>query len=155
MAEKHLVCQGAVCQCIFGSSSDTLQVNTRPNHYINDTSSEKATATTVDIGKTFKNNSFGSCSQRKGNPCIVTVTKWNNYYKNVTLHHTGKVLLEDSTADCPVGGVGCIRIIFHGQQPELSKSNFYQADPALHEVLNPVGDIEEIQQKTEDIYDAY
>jgi hypothetical protein len=65
-----------------------------------------------------------------------------------------KILLEDSTASCPSGSRGCIKIIFHGQQAELSRQNIKKADAAIHEMLNPAGDTEEIQLEAEDIYDA-
>lgn len=37
MSEKHLVCQGAVCRCDFGTTTDKLMVKTQ----VNDTSTIK------------------------------------------------------------------------------------------------------------------
>ncbi len=157
MKKKHYVCQGAICRCLYGNAPDKLVVKTQNYHYINDKyGSSKLTVTTADVGATFEKNSFGSCSKKNNSPCTVAVTQWNGYYEKVTIvsKGEGKALLEDSTADCPVGGSGCISIVFHGQQAELSKSNFRKVDPQLCDLMNPAGDMENIQQESEEIYDA-
>ncbi|MDR2122310.1 MAG: hypothetical protein LBP34_04210 [Flavobacteriaceae bacterium] len=48
------------------------------------------------------------------------------------------------TATCLVVGSECIKIIFHGQETELSRKNSHTADSFLNEMLNPAGDVEEI-----------
>ncbi|MGM5630057.1 DUF4280 domain-containing protein [Apibacter raozihei] len=156
MKEKHLVCQGAICQCLFGSATDTLKVKTQSKRYINDREAKtKLVATHQELGATFENNSFGSCSQKNGNPCTVSVTEWADYYENVTLEdNKGKILLEDSTATCPTGGSGCIKISYHGQQAELSKKNYQRVNSFIAEALNPAGDMETVQESAENIYDA-
>lgn len=156
MKEKHLVCQGAICRCIYGSNTDILRVNTQSKRYINDSEGKyKLIATNCELGATLEKNTFGSCARKNGNSCTVFITEWQDFYEEVKLEDNGgKILLEDSTASCPVGGSACIQIVFHGQQAELSKKNFQCADPLIHEALNPAGDIENIQQLTEDIYEA-
>lgn len=64
MSEKHLVCQGAVCRCDFGTTTDKLMVKTQSKRYINDKDGkEKLMATHANIGATFEKNSFGSCKK--------------------------------------------------------------------------------------------
>ncbi len=73
MSEKHLVCQGAICKCNFGTTPDKLKVNTQSRRYINDKDGkQKLTATHVDIGSTFEKNTFGNCSKR----IILLVQQW-------------------------------------------------------------------------------
>ncbi|TWP31075.1 DUF4280 domain-containing protein [Apibacter muscae] len=156
MEEKHVTCQGAICQCTYGSTTDKLKVYTQTKHYINDKNKDyKLVATHKELGTTFENNSFGSCSLRNRNPCTVSVTGWNGFYEKVTLEENGgKALLEDSTADCPTGGKGCIKIIFHGQQAELCKANFHKVDSSICNAMNPTGEMEATQEMEEEIYDA-
>ena len=57
MAQKHLVCQGATCQCQFGNAPDKLKVLTQTKAFINEEEpQEKLVATTADIGATFEKN---------------------------------------------------------------------------------------------------
>lgn len=133
MSEKHLVCQGALCRCNFGSSPDKLKVLTQSKRYINDKDgSNKLMATHKDIGKTFEKNTFGSCAKMNNNPCQVVVTQWSGYYEKITLEdNKGKALLEDSKATCPIGGTDCIIILNHGQTAEVSSQNVKNADKAV------------------------
>ena len=90
MSEKHLVCQGAVCQCIFGTALDTLKVKTQKKHFINDLEGEeKLIATDQDLGKTLENNTFGSCAKLNNNPCQAMITEWSGFYDKVTLEANG------------------------------------------------------------------
>lgn len=125
MSEKHLVCQGALCRCNFGTTPDKLMVKTQNKRYINDKEGvNKLMATHVDIGKTFEKNTFGSCSKMNNNPCQVSVTEWSGYYEKITLEENGgNALLEDSKATCPIGSKDCISIINHGQTAELTSQN--------------------------------
>lgn len=133
MSEKHLVCQGAICKCQFGTTPDKLKVKTQSKRYINDMDgSDKLMATHVDIGKTFEKNTFGSCAKMNNNPCQVTVTQWSGYYEKITIEdNNGKALLEDSKATCPIGAPNCITIIFHGQTAEVSEQNIKNADKSV------------------------
>ncbi|MBT2622260.1 MULTISPECIES: DUF4280 domain-containing protein [Chryseobacterium] len=130
MSEKHLVCQGATCKCNFGTTPDKLKVKTQSKRYINDKDGgDKLIATHMDIGKTFEKNTFGSCAKLNNNPCQVIVTQWSGFYEKITLQdNSGKVLLEDSKATCPIGGPDCIMIINHGQTAEATKKNAKNAD---------------------------
>jgi len=65
MAQKHLVCQGAICQCQFGNAPDKLKVLTQTKAFINEKEpQEKLVATTADVGATFEKNTFGLCQMQ-------------------------------------------------------------------------------------------
>ena len=146
MSEKHLVCQGAICQCNFGTAPDKLMVKTHKKEYINDADgTQKPIATTKDISKPFEKNLFGNCSKLNNNPCQVNVTEWKGFYDKVTLENGGKILLEDSKATCAVGPPDCIKIIFHGQVAEISGSSVKNAGPDTVAALNPLVDTDEME----------
>ncbi len=139
MSEKHLVCQGAICKCNFGTLPDRLKVLTQKKRYINDKDgSKKLMATHSDIGKTFEKNTFGSCAKLNNNPCQVIVTAWSGFYDKITLEdNQGKALLEDSKATCPIGSRDCITILNHGQTAEISQKNINNADKEVLAELIP------------------
>lgn len=151
MSEKHLVCQGATCQCKFGTTPDKLKVKTQNKRYINDKDGkEKLTATHKDIGKTFEKNNFGSCAKMNNNPCQVVVTEWSGYYEKIVIEdNKGKVLLEDSKATCPIGGKDCIDIVNHGQKREVTSRNFKNADNDVLVEICPFIDFMEISDNLE------
>ncbi len=83
MAGKHLVVDGAMCMCNFGTSPDNLKVKTHQQEYANDKDgAAKYIASTKDIGSTFQKNSFGSCAKQKNNPCTAVVTEWKGFYEH-------------------------------------------------------------------------
>lgn len=145
MSEKHLVCQGALCRCNFGTTPDKLKVLTQSKRFINDKEgSQKLMATHMDIGKTFENNTFGTCAKLNNNPCQVVVTQWSGFYEKITLQdNNGKALLEDSKATCPIGSPDCITIINHGQIVEASAQNVENADKEVLAELFPFVDLSE------------
>ena len=156
MSEKHLVCQGAICKCQFGTTPDELKVKTQSKRYINDMDgSDKLMATHVDIGKTFEKNTFGSCAKMNNNPCQVTVTQWSGYYEKITIEdNNGKALLEDSKATCPIGAPNCITIIFHGQTAEVSEQNIKNADKSVLTEFFPFVNLYEEEEDTNDEEDG-
>lgn len=138
MSQKHLVCNGAVCQCKFGTTPDKLKVQ-QTDYYINEQDpSKKAIANTLDIGQPFEANTFGSCKKMNNNPCKPAITQWQDFYEKVTLQNGGKILLENSKAICSVGGSPCVEITFHGQVAEVSKNNVNKADEQVQVILNPL-----------------
>lgn len=138
MSEKHMVCNGAVCQCKFGTTPDKLKVK-QTDYYVNDPDgSQKSIANTMDIGQPFVANTFGSCKKMNNNPCKPSITEWKNYYDKVTLQNGGKILLEDSKATCAVGGSPCVDITFHGQTAAPGKSNAAKAEDDVQATLNPL-----------------
>jgi len=154
MSEKHLVCHGAICQCNFGVMPDKLSVKTHQKEYINDADgSVKLIATDKDIAKPFEKNNFGPCAKLNNNPCQVVVTEWKGYYEKTILANGGKILLEDSTATCAIGGSGCIKITFHGQTAEISNVNANNANTEVMAVLNPMVDSDDV--KEDDTPDYY
>lgn len=140
MSEKHLVCQGAVCRCDFGTTTDKLMVKTQSKRYINDKDGkEKLMATHVDIGATFENNSFGSCKKLNNGPCAPVVTKWEGFYDQIIVQdNNGKALLEDSKATCAVSNTSSIKITFHGQTAEPTQQNVNNARPEVLAQLVPL-----------------
>lgn len=140
MAEKHLVCEGAMCMCKFGAAPDKLKVLSHKKEYINDPDgSEKLLATTMEIGTTLEKNTFGACKKQKNNPCVAAITEWKGFYTEVTLSNGGNPLLEDCKATCPIGGAGCIEITFHGQVAEMGPQNDENADDEVMAQLYPFG----------------
>ncbi len=153
MSEKHLVCQGAVCRCNFGTAPDKLKVLTQTQRYINDKEgSKKLMATNKDIGKTFEKNLFGNCSKLNNNSCQVNVTQWIGFYKKITLEeNNGNALLEDSKATCPIGSPDCISIVNHGQTAEVSQKNVKNADKQVLMELFPFTEMGDYIRKTDQI----
>ena len=165
MSQKHLVCQGATCQCQFGNAPDKLKVLTQTKAFINEEEpQEKLVATTADIGATFEKNTFGLCQMQPlpgggYKPCQAMVTQWSGAYENVTYEeNNGHPLLEDSKATCPIGGKDCINIINHGQVAEITNRNLHSADPIKMDMINPFMDfgkfVNDILTKP-DITEAY
>lgn len=140
MSEKHLVCQGATCQCQFGKTPDKLKVLTQTKRFVNDSDgAQKLIATHMDLGKTFEKNTFGSCSKLNNGPCQVVVSEWKNFYDKVQVsENSGNPLLEDSKATCPIGAPDCITIINHGQTAAVSEQNVKNADQEAMVHLCPV-----------------
>lgn len=139
MAEKHIIVQGAICQCNFGTIPDKLKVLTNTKNFGNDQNGkQKPIASTLDIGPTFEKNMFGSCLKKNNTPCIAIVTQWSGCYEQSFLENGAKVLLEDSKATCPIGGTDCIKIIHHGQVAEPSLKNFENVDKDVQKNLNPI-----------------
>ena len=165
MSQKHLVCQGATCQCQFGNAPDKLKVLTQTKAFINEEEpQEKLVATTADVGATFEKNTFGLCQMQPlpgggYKPCQAMVTQWSGAYENVTYEeNNGHPLLEDSKATCPIGGKDCISIINHGQVAEITNRNLDSADPIKMDMINPFMDfgkfVNDILTKP-DITEAY
>lgn len=151
MSEKHLVCQGALCRCNFGTAPDKLKVLTQTKRYINDKEgSKKLMATNKDIGKTFEKNLFGNCSKLNNNPCQVSVTQWSGFYKKITLEeNNGNALVEDSKATCPIGAPDCITIINHGQTAEVTQQSVKNADKEVLMELFPFTELGQYIRKTD------
>jgi hypothetical protein len=143
MAEKHLVCQGAVCKCKYGTAPDNLKVLTHTKEYLNDPDgTQKLAVSTKDTGATFEKNTFGSCSKQNNRACKAIVSEWKGFYPKIKLTHGGHVLLEDSKGTCPVGGPDCIEIISHGQTSQLSQQHIDNADKGVMAQLYPFGTLQ-------------
>lgn len=151
MSQKYFVCQGAICKCDFGSAPDKLLVKTQTSVYLNDGEGlYKLAATTKELGQTFEKNTFGSCSKKNGNSCMANVTGWKDYKDNQKIvENDSCLLLEDSTADCPLGGSGCIKITFHGQVTDVHSLHFEKSDETVLQQLMPLTNFNEIINDTE------
>ena len=81
----------------------------------------------------------------------AVITKWSNLYEKVTFEeNSGKILLEDSKATCPIGGPDCISIDYHGQKTEGSNTNSKNANEQVHSQLNPMVDMKDMTRKQAD-----
>ncbi len=145
MAEKKIVVQGAELQCKFSvdPKTDILKVLSQTKHYANDSKGEeKLIASDKDIGQTLQKNTFGNCKMQPNgssyNPCQAVITKWSGFYEKITLSNKGKVLLEDSTATCPMGSPDCITVKNCGQKAEISKADMMKTNNSIMEMLNPL-----------------
>lgn len=139
MSEKHLVCQGAICICKYGTTPDQLKVNSQKKHYINDEQgAEKPLGNTMDLGEPFKAKTFGSCKKMNNQTCKPAITKWDKFYENVELDNGGKFLLEDSKGTCSIAGEPCVEFTFHGQTAAMSSQNTARADEDVSSYLNPL-----------------
>jgi len=153
MSEKHAVVQGAMCKCQFGDFPDKLKVLSQTKNYANDSKgSQKLVASTMEIGgATFEKNTFGQCKlQPTGSsfkPCQIVITKWDNVYEKVTLSNQGKILLENSKANCVISGSPSISIINHGQTAEGSVSDTDDADKDAQTQINPMVDITDVNDE--------
>lgn len=145
MAEKHVVCQGAICICKFGGAPDKLVVLSHQKEYVNDVeASQKLLATSLELGATFEKNCFGPCSKLPYSPpCAASVVQWSGCYEEVIASNGGTILLEDSKATCPIGGTDCIEIIFHGQVTEMSAQNEENAEEEVLAQIYPWGNLTE------------
>jgi hypothetical protein len=150
MGDIHYVCRGAVCRCSFGSAPDQLEIKSQHKDYFNDDGVKKLVATTKELGQTFKNNSFGSCSKMDNKPCKVNVTEWLYPREKLTLRNGGKALLETSKASCPIGSPGCIAVVFHGQTSEVTHHNLTQGDDDFLVELNPFLNLKELIYPVQD-----
>jgi len=148
MSEKHLVCQGAVCMCQFGTTPDKIKVIAQSKHYINDESgAEKLIATDKDLGQPFKAKTFGSCKKMNNNPCKPAITKWSGFYDKVLLNNSAHILLEDSKATCAVAGSECVSITFHGQTAAMTSGNTQKANDDVQSQLNPLFNIKKVEEE--------
>ncbi len=149
MADKYAVVQGALCKCKFGTTPDTLKVLSHTKEYANDDAgNKKLLASTKDIGAaTFEKNCFGSCAKMNRKPCKAVVQEWTGFYEKTVLNNKGKILTEDSKATCPVGGMPCIEIIWHGQTASLGSAATSKAETKAHAQLNPLIDTAEMQEE--------
>jgi Domain of unknown function (DUF4280) len=159
MSKKHIVVQGATCQCKFSESpqTDVLKVKTQNKHFANEKeASKKLIATNKEIGQTLEKNSFGKCKLQPTSsgflPCQAVITTWSGFYKNVTFEENqGNPLLENSKATCPIGGADCISIKDHGQKAEVSEQNEKNANDKALALLYPFGNLKREEEHTRHI----
>lgn len=156
MSDKHILVQGATVKCKFSvePKTDKLKVLSHSKHYANDQDgSEKLIGTTKEIDQTLEKNTFGKCKLQPTSsdylPCKAVITKWSNFYKNVTLSNKGQILIEDSKATCPIGGADCISVVNHGQKGNASKQEARKTDDQAASSINPVADTSGFKQEQE------
>lgn len=143
MSEKHIVVQGAICECKQGFTPDRLKVSSHKYEYANDKDgSQKLIVTTLELGQPFEAKTFGMCKlQPTGSsykPCQPMITGWKGYYKDVVLKNGGNIILENSKAICAIAGSPVVSITNHGQISEPNQQNINNADEDTQAQLNPM-----------------
>lgn len=149
MSEKHVVVQGAECECQHGDMPDKLKVASHSYEYANDKDgSEKLIATTLEIGQPFEKNTFGNCKLQPTpsgyKTCQPNITEWQDFYEDVIMKNGGNILLEDSMAICAIAGSPCVKVTDHGQVTEAGEQNMKNADEDTSAQLNPLVNPSEI-----------
>ncbi len=156
MADKHLVCESAICKCDYGAAPDKLVVRTQTLRYINDNGAQKLIGTDKDLGVPFQKGTFGTCAKKNGGPCVPAITKWEGFYEKITLEDNGgHALLEDSVATCAVAGTGCVRFLHHGQTAAVGGGAVAKANRAKHAELNPAVNLEEVEEAVDETPEAW
>ena len=136
--KKAIVCHGALCKCQLGTTPDKLVVLTQDKIYVNDkNSSEKLVASTMELGPTFENKTFGTCTNTNS-ACVPNIIQWEGFYDKVTLPNMGNPLLEDSKGVCAIAGAPCVEFLFHGQIGMPTKKQADNANEEIHSQINPL-----------------
>ncbi|CAA0192964.1 DUF4280 domain-containing protein [Tenacibaculum maritimum] len=143
MSEKHLVVQGATCECQYGNAPDILKVASHSYEYANDKEArQKPIATSLEIGQPFEKNTFGNCKLQPTpggyKPCQPNLTEWQGFYEDAILKNGGYILLENSKAICAIAGAPCVKVADHGQAAEACSQNMKNADKDTSAQLNPM-----------------
>ncbi len=149
MSTGHVVVDGAMCKCQFGTTPDTLVVLTQQKEYINDSGgSKKLIANTMDIGMPLKAKTFGQCKLQPSSsgylPCVPAITQWQDFYENVTLSNQGQILTEKSKAMCAISGSPSVEFTWHGQTAAAGSSSVAEAEEEVQSQLNPLVNVKEM-----------
>ncbi|MDR3025137.1 DUF4280 domain-containing protein [Chryseobacterium sp.] len=146
---KYFIIQKGKAVCDKGTKFPNFKVNSHHKHYWNDEdgASDYLAVTEDDIQFNPPAIPFGNCSIKNGQPCsFAPVEKWNKPYEKVKV--MGKsCLTEISELQCAIGGK--IKVLEHGQKEELSKQNFKNVNPQIHNQINPLVDLEEFIENLE------
>jgi len=148
---KHFIVQKGKAQCNQGNQFPQFKVSSHQKHYLNDgkAKADNLAVTESDLQFTPPGPSFGQCKLKPSSggylPCAFAPTgKWLKPYKKVkVMDHA--CITEISELLCAVGGK--ITVKEHGQTNKMTPSNVRKANPALHAVMNPMVDIEEVQEE--------
>lgn len=149
----YVICDGAKCKCdksVSGAQAD-FEVLSQSTTYINDKDgASKLVGSTMDLGIPFKvkASTFGQCKlQPTGSsylPCIPAVVAWSDAYESVVLDNMGQALVNDSTAQCAIGGK--IEFATHGQEQGASQSD--AAAAAAQPAMTPMMSEDEVRALT-------
>lgn len=149
MSTGHVVVDGAMCKCKFGTTPDTLVVLTQQKEYINDSGgSKKLIANTMDIGMPLKAKTFGQCKLQPSSsgylPCVPAITQWQDFYDKVILSNQGQILTEKSKAMCAISGSPSVEFTWHGQTAAAGSSSVEQANEEVQSQLNPLVNVKKM-----------
>lgn len=149
---KLFIAQKGKAICDKGTKFPQFKVTSHQKHYINDKdgSADYLAVTENDLQFNPPVVPFGNCSVKNGQPCsFAPAGKWKKFYKDVKV--MGNCLLtEISELQCTVGGK--IKIMDHGQKAQLSKQNLKNANSKVHHHINPLVDLEELNDEGDDFY---
>ncbi|WP_298538633.1 DUF4280 domain-containing protein [uncultured Aquimarina sp.] len=151
MSTGHVVVDGALCKCQFGTTPDTLVVQTQTKAYINDgQASKKLVANTRDIGIPLQAKTFGQCKLQPSSsgylPCVPAITQWQDFYDKVILSNQGQILTEKSKAMCAISGSPSVEFTWHGQTAAPGSSSVEEADEEVQSHLNPLVNMKKMKR---------
>lgn len=153
---KKFVIQKGKAICDKGTKFPNFKVTSHKKHYINNKNDadDYLAVTENDLQFNPPALPFGNCSVKNGQPCSFAPTgKWQKFYKDVKVEDNA-LLTEISELQCVVGGK--IKILDHGQKPQLSKQNFKSGSTKVHSYINPLVDLDEFNDELEEQeLDAY
>lgn len=146
---KYFVIQKGKAMCNKGTQMPHFKVDSHKKHYWNDSEGQDdfLAVTEEDVLFFPMAMPFGNCALKNGQPCSFgALGKWTKVYDKVKI--MGKsCLTECSELKCVVGGK--ITVLDHGQRAELCKRNFQNANPTMHNQINPLVDLEEFLEELE------
>ncbi|MXS71791.1 DUF4280 domain-containing protein [Flavobacteriaceae bacterium W22] len=140
---KHFVIQKGKAMCDKGTKFPSFKVTSHQKHYWNDDSgnTDYLAVTEEDVQFTPVAIPFGNCALKNNQPCSFSAAgKWKKTYEKVKVMEKS-CLTEISELQCAVGGK--IKVMDHGQKAELSKQNFKNTNPTIHNQINPLVDLDE------------
>ncbi|RQO29725.1 DUF4280 domain-containing protein [Taibaiella sp. KBW10] len=156
---KHLVIQKGKACCDKGDQFPQFKVSTHQKHYWNDEAGDAGylAVTHKDLQFQPSGPSFGKCKLRPSSggylPCAYAPAgTWQKTYEPVKVMGN-TCLTEISELQCTVGGK--ITVKDHGQRPEMSKQNVQQADNTTMEQINPLVNMEDFKERTDDTAEYY
>lgn len=146
------ICNGAMCQCEFGSIPSSFKVISQAVTFLNDKDgADKLAASTKDIGNPFE-TPFGSCGKNNNSPCVPVVTEWKDPYKGVRLANEGHIITEKSKGVCSAAGKDCITFMTSGQTQEASQQDVQETPSEQATALAPVLSGAQLQQIIQGIF---
>ncbi|WP_267404246.1 MULTISPECIES: PAAR-like protein [unclassified Chryseobacterium] len=153
---KLFIIQKGKAICDKGTKFPQFKVSSHKKHYINneDNSDDYLAVTENDLQFNPSAVPFGNCSLQNNQPCtFAPAGKWKKFYPDTKVLGNA-FLTEISELQCSMGGK--IKILDHGQRAQLSKQNFKNADPKVHQYINPTVDLRKFNdQLDEEELDAY
>lgn len=128
----EVISEGAMCKCTMGKKPGNMNVVCQFKVYCNGGS--KLVATTQE--RNLLSLSFGSCTAKNNAPCMPSIS-WQNYYEDVQIMRSLKILTMESKGVCQAGG-GQIEFQTSGQSQSVSSKYITGVDRESLESDNPL-----------------